>query len=111
MEVTDANSCEHTTTVEVSLTGGDCLEISSAFIPNGDGYNDFWRIRNIEYYPNASVEIYLRWGELVFYTKDGYDAPWDGTFKGKELPMDSYFYIIDLKNGKDPINGHVTIIR
>ncbi len=111
VEITDGNACTYSTTIEVKAVGEDCLEIPTAFIPNDDGYNDTWKIRNIDYYPDASVEIFNRWGQLVYSAKDGYLTPWDGKSKGKDLPMDAYYYIIDLKNGKKPFTGNVTIIR
>ncbi len=111
IDIVDANGCAYQGSVEVGYTGEDCLLIPNAFIPNGDGINDTWRIRDIEAYPNATIQIYSRWGQLVFSAKKGYSDPWDGTFKGKELPMDSYFYVIDLKNGSEVITGQVTIIR
>jgi gliding motility-associated-like protein len=109
--ITDANECTYEYDIEVVITGEDCLLIPNAFIPNNDGMNDTWRIRSIEAYPNATVHVYSRWGQLVFSAENGYADPWDGTYKGKDLPMDSYFYVIDLKNGKEPITGQVTIIR
>ncbi len=111
VDIVDANGCSYHGSIELDYTGVDCFSIPNAFIPNNDGINDFWEIRAIESYPNATVHVYSRWGQLVFSAKNGYKEPWDGTFKGKELPMDTYFYIIDLKNGSEPINGHVTIIR
>jgi len=111
VDIMDANGCSYQGSVELVYTGVDCFSIPNAFIPNNDGFNDFWEIRAIESYPNATVHVYSRWGQLVFSSKNGYQEPWDGTFKGKELPMDSYFYIIDLKNGSEPITGHVSIIR
>ncbi len=111
VEITDGNSCIYNTTIEVRAVGDNCLEIPNAFIPNGDGYNDTWKIRNIDYFPNASVEIFTRWGQMVYSSKDGYNNPWDGRFKGKDMPMDAYYYVIDLKNGKKPLTGTVTIMR
>ena len=84
--------------------------VPNAFSPNGDGINDTWKIRYLESYPGASVQVYDRYGELVFnsinYTKD-----WDGTYNGKALPIGTYYYIIDPKNGRQKISGSVTIIR
>ncbi len=109
--ITDTRDCIYEYDIEVVLIGEDCLLIPNAFIPNNDGMNDTWRIRSIESYPNATVHIFSRWGQLVFSAENGYTDPWDGTYKGKDLPMDSYFYVIDLKNGREPITGQVTIIR
>jgi gliding motility-associated-like protein len=111
IQIIDANGCTYEEEIEVPLSGVECLLIPNAFIPNDDGMNDTWRIRDIEAYPKASVKVYSRWGQLVFSTENGYSTPWDGTFKGKALPMDSYFYVIDLKNGSKIITGQVTIIR
>ncbi|UCG27036.1 MAG: gliding motility-associated C-terminal domain-containing protein, partial [Bacteroidales bacterium] len=111
VEIIDAASCTLIDTVTVPFSGDDCLLIPNAFIPNNDGMNDTWRIRDIESFPDATVHIYSRWGQLVYSAENGYQDPWDGTFKGKELPMDTYFYIIDLKNGQKPLTGQVTIIR
>jgi len=111
VEITDANMCTFNDTVEVTLIAETCLRVSNLFTPNGDGKNDTWRIESIQLYPNAIVEIYTRWGKLIFRSDNGYQDPWDGTFKGQELPMDSYHYIIDLGNGSTPIVGSITIVR
>jgi hypothetical protein len=48
----------------------------------------------------------------VFRSERGYPDPWDGrNMNGKEMPMDSYYYIIDPGDGSDQIEGTVTIIR
>ena len=62
-------------------------------------------------YPNAVLRIYNRWGVLVYYTEDVAGQPWDGTYNGVEMPMDSYHYVLDLGNGDPPKTGNVTIIR
>jgi len=88
-----------------------CITVPNAITPNGDGVNDTWIIDQIEIYPEVKVEIYNRWGELIFHAPKGYTKPWDGTFKGRELPIDSYHYVIDLNNGRDVVTGSITIIR
>ena len=64
-----------------------------------------------ELYPEAVVEIYNRWGEMVFRSERGYPNPWNGSYKGRSLPVDSYHYVIDLNNGSKPIVGNVTIVK
>jgi gliding motility-associated-like protein len=84
--------------------------IPNTFSPNGDGIHDRWEIRYLESYPGATVEIFNRYGQPVFKTI-GYNKPWDGTFKGSPLPAGTYYYIIDPKNGRQPMSGFVDIIR
>lgn len=80
--------------------------------PNGDGANDEWIIDGIEIFPNCVVEVYNRWGELLFQSV-GYKEHWKGTYKGKELPVGTYYYIIDLKDPlfPDVYTGPITILR
>ncbi len=56
-------------------------------------------------FPQASVQIYDRWGRVIFEQDGGYENDWDGKdSSGKDLPVDTYFYIIDLKvKGTSPI--------
>jgi gliding motility-associated-like protein len=84
--------------------------IPNTFTPNNDGKNDTWRIDYLNTYPNNRVQIFTRTGQLVFESR-GYNTPWDGTLKGKPLPFDTYYYIIEPGNGRDPITGYVTIIK
>jgi gliding motility-associated-like protein len=86
------------------------VTIPNAFSPNGDGVNDTWQLDNLKDYPGATVQVFNRYGQIIFST-GSYANPWDGTIKGKPLPVATYYYIIDLKNGFKPFNGPVTIIR
>jgi gliding motility-associated-like protein len=99
----------------VLVTVKDCYEFTapSAFTPDGDGVNDSWVISELSIrYPNNNVTIFNRWGQ-VLYNSDGYLIPWDGTFDNKDLPVGSYYYIIDFNDSLDTPNatGIVTIIR
>ena len=80
--------------------------------PNNDGYNDTWTPLDIESYPEAVVKIFNRWGGLIFESNGGVEyKAWDGTNNGKELPVGTYYYIIDLKTEDEPQTGPITIIR
>ena len=84
--------------------------IPNTFTPNNDGINDTWRIDYLNSYPDNRVQIFTRSGTVIFESK-GYSKPWDGTFKGKPLPFDTYYYIIEPGSGRDPITGYVTILK
>jgi large repetitive protein len=83
-----------------------------AITPNNDGFNDTWTPLDIASYENALVQVFNRWGGLVFESKGGesYTA-WDGTNDGEELTVGTYYYIIDLNTGDEPQTGPITIIR
>lgn len=86
------------------------IEMSNAFSPNGDGKNDTWVLKNIENYLSATVEIFNRYGQRVFFSKAFY-KPFDGNYKDQPLPVGTYYYIINPNNGRKILTGPLTIIR
>lgn len=84
--------------------------VPNAFSPNGDGINDTWNIRYLDSYPGATVEVFDRYGRRVLQST-GYSQPWDGRLNGQPLPIGTYYYIINPKNGRPPMTGSVTIVR
>jgi gliding motility-associated-like protein len=105
--VTDSLGCTLTETVEVEPTVG-CLFIADAVTPNGDGYNDEWIVGGLEYFPNAVVTVFNRYGQEMFRSV-GYRQRWDGRFNNNTLPVADYYYVIDFVDGTDPITGTVTL--
>ncbi|UWY27715.1 gliding motility-associated C-terminal domain-containing protein [Flavobacterium sp. TR2] len=101
----DTNSANNQDSATVSP---NCLKIYNEFSPNDDGQNDFFYIDCIERYPNNQLEIFNRWGNLVYYQK-GYKNTWDGKADGsaKTLPEGTYFYILDLGDGSKKTSGWV----
>jgi len=100
-------------TSEVTITVGPPIYVYNSFTPNGDGFNDVWLIKGIERFEDALVTIYDRWGQTVFRSL-GYGTPWDGTNRGKFLPMGAYYYVIELNSPEitiPPITGVVSIIK
>ncbi len=122
VEITDANNCIFDTTFYLDAEYETCLDIPNVFTPNEipDDRNDYWDIRYRgeegislhEIYPDAEIKVYNRYGRIVFSCK-GSECPdrWDGTYNGRKLPIDSYFYIIKLNNGSGKVyKGTVTIL-
>lgn len=117
VEVEDSYGCTGGDTVRVR----DCSvefyfrEIPTAITPSdGNGLNDFWIIPELASFSQAEVEIFDRWGTLVWKSEPGYSEPWDGrNMRGNEVPMDSYHFVIKLNTGakKDVITGIITVIR
>lgn len=103
---------EHNCTAsdELSVSVQKTVFIPNAFSPNGDGLNDVWNIKYIELYPNASIDIYDRYGSS-FYRTTGTGRGWDGTIKGKLAPIGTYHYIVNLKDGSPVRSGSVTLLR
>ncbi len=80
----------------------DCetIRIPDAFSPNGDGTNDVFYIPNLEYYPQSNIQIFNRWGSLI-YSSAPYKNNWAGEDThsaaiGTELPTATYYYVLDL---------------
>ena len=85
-------------------TTDTCLEIPQGFSPNNDGTNDVFTITCIEDYPNAKLQIYNRYGTLV-YKNNNYLNTWDGRPNTgilhkdeKRLPVGTYFYVLEHKD-------------
>jgi gliding motility-associated-like protein len=97
-------------TVKLNPNSQCVIVIPNAFTPNGDGINDLWNISALQGYPNCSLTIFTRYGSLIFKST-GYVKAWDGTYNGSALPVGTYYYILDIKNGKKTMSGAVTILR
>ena len=95
---------------QVTITVNQVVRVTNAFSPNGDGINDVWTIPGIAAFPASTVEVFDRYGSLIFRSV-GYNKPWDGTHKGKALPVGTYYYIVDTKSKGQPIAGWVAILK
>jgi gliding motility-associated-like protein len=71
------------------------IRIPEGFSPNEDNINDFFEIKGLENIDNAELIILNKWGKEVYRSKN-YKNDWKGTFNGNELPLDTYFYILNV---------------
>ncbi|MEP6747533.1 MAG: PKD domain-containing protein [Bacteroidota bacterium] len=108
LQVTSADGCKASDDVAVTILKK--IKVPNAFSPNGDGINDTWVIQYLESYPACTVDVYNRYGQLVYHST-GYTKPWDGRVNNQPLPVGTYYWIINPKNGRTRENGSVTIIR
>ena len=115
----EKDGCMETLTIPVIVTELICTSeyffLPNAFTPNGDNINDILRVRSnfLEKISGFELQIYNRWGDLVFKT-DNPDIGWDGTYKGKDLPPDVYgfFMRVDCPTGDDvQTQGNITLLK
>ncbi len=111
LTVTDILGCTAYDSVYITRNEVGCIDPVNAFTPNGDFYNDSWVIDNMYLYPDAEVQIFNKWGNLIHYQKGLYE-PWDGTIKGQSAPSEIYYWIINLnKEDRETLKGNITIVR
>ncbi|OQP45001.1 hypothetical protein A4H97_33095 [Niastella yeongjuensis] len=106
--VTTAQGCEKDFQINVQLI--DLTQVPNTFSPNHDGINDYWTVKELIQFPNAMVQIFNRNGNKVFEAK-GPGLKWDGTSGGHELPAGVYYYVLDLKDGSQPVNGWINLLK
>jgi gliding motility-associated-like protein len=111
--VCNVTGCEvYSATMKLTVNPCD-LQIPNIITPNSDGFNDKFRIPNMEYYPNSTLVIYNRWGRKV-YENTNYNNEWDG---GKDADG-VYYWILTINYGNHgngletkQQSGTVTVMR
>lgn len=104
--ITDkVTGCSSSDSIKIYMGPGEglegCIVIYNVITPNGDGLNDTWIIDCIENFPDNTVQIFNRWGEMVnnYYHYDNKTQVWDGTnYNGELLPDGTYYYVLKIKN-------------
>ncbi len=118
LTVADSNGCIGSDSTYLSIApNAKCLFIPDLTTPDGDGHNDTWQIFGLENFTEAVVEIYNRWGNLI-YTSSPYNNDWDGTVNNGatigatgKVPVGTYFYIIVLndEDNTPPFKGYLEV--
>lgn len=85
------------------------LNYPNYFTPNNDGYNDYWNIKNLHYFPNTEVNIFDRFGKFI-YSFNERQKGWDGTLNHIELFASDYWFVIQFQNGRN-VKGHFSLKR
>lgn len=103
--VTNEDGCSASDTIRIKVESDRDVFIPNAFSPDNDGHNDVFTVRTDAVSKTITqinyMQIYDRWGELVFEQRDfqpnDYDMGWNGVFKGSLLPPEIYFYAIEIQ--------------
>jgi len=105
--------------VIVMVDDVDCdVLVQGAITPDGDGINDVLRITGLDCYPNNTLQIFNRWGTLV-YEASPYRNDWDGvpnrgrvvTEADGRLPAGTYYYVLEFEPGEKPLSGYIYLIK
>lgn len=105
LTVIDENGCIGEGQVNVEVDRNRNVYIPNAFSPNGDGWNDDFRVfACLGVTEIKSVNIYDRWGELVYQADEiapncdtGGAKLWDGRFNGKLMNPGVFVYLIEVE--------------
>jgi gliding motility-associated-like protein len=96
--------------IKRTRTAFSSLVVSNTFTPNGDGVNDKWSVPGLRFYEGARISVFDKVGSRMFYTEIP-DQGWDGTYKGKQLPIGSYFWVIEALEIGEMRRGILNLIR
>lgn len=113
--VTTDEGCIDTTTIDLNIIPDVIMYIPNSFTPDGDEHNQTWKffIEGIDFM-NFKVEIFNRWGELMWESYDA-RAEWDGTFKNKKVPQGTYTWKMTYKeinsDGRKQYIGYINLLK
>lgn len=85
------------------------LDYPRFFTPNGDGFNDIWKIKNLDLFPKGVISIFNRYGKLLKQLNTNTPG-WNGKYNNLDLPADDYWFNLNFGDGK-VIKGHFSLKR
>ncbi|TXD48299.1 T9SS type B sorting domain-containing protein [Polaribacter sp. IC073] len=110
--IRDRNNCGRIiNTKEISF-----IYFQRHFTPNGDGYFDTWKILGVEntFYSEVKLQVFDRYGKNLKNIDLKTNAGWNGTYNGKPLPSNDYWYnaiLIDISGNIRKKTGHFSLLR
>lgn len=99
-------------TVLVTVGEDALCTVPTIFTPNEDGINDEFVVPCLatDRFPANVVSIFNQWGDQVFRSEP-YRNDWKGTYDGQDLPVGTYFYVIEFGNGESVQSGFLVLER
>ncbi len=107
LKYTTSNECVDSVSLKVDVAQAKII-IPNVFTPNGDGFNELFSIKELEYYMSNELMVFNRYGKKV-YSKNNYQGDWDGD----NLKDGVYFYVLKATGyfGTDTFKGSISIMR
>ena len=115
VKVSNSTGCIDYDSIKVrvfNLAAG--IYVPTAFTPNGDGRNDYFRARSLGLKSLDVFNVYNRWGKLIYTSTNVESAGWDGTYKGNQQEPGTYVWHAegtDYRNEKIKRQGYVVLVR
>lgn len=106
----DGNTLDKFFTITRTRKDFNSLTITNAYSPNGDGANDAWGVPELRFYEGVRIQIFNSGGSRLFYTENP-DIRWDGTYNGKEMPVGTYYWVIEILETGEMRRGMLNLIR
>ncbi len=106
----DGNTLDKFFEIRRTRAAFSALSISNTFTPNGDEVNESWGVPELRFFEKVRIQIYDRGGLRIFYTENP-DIRWDGTYNGKELPIGTYYWTIEVIETGETRRGVLNLIR
>jgi len=106
----DGNTIERFLEITRERPASESIPISNTFTPNNDGSNDTWGVPDLRYYQGVRIQVFDRGGDRMFYTEDP-DVRWDGTYRGRELPIGTYYWTIEVREAGEVRKGMLNLLR
>uniref|UniRef100_UPI004047D37F T9SS type B sorting domain-containing protein n=1 Tax=Algoriphagus sp. TaxID=1872435 RepID=UPI004047D37F len=106
----DGNTLDKFFTINRTRQDFNAITIYNTFTPNGDRFNDTWGVPEVRFYDGARISVYEKGGARVFYTENP-DIRWDGSYKGKDMPVASYYWVIEIIETGEMRRGIVNLLR
>ena len=113
--ISDSNGCTKYIYATVNEDTCNAIIIHNVITPNGDGINDTWVIEGISEFPNNTVQLFDKWGDMV-YENNNYKNDWGGNGISGKLPDGTYYYLVKLnaentQSGRNTWTGYLMIKR
>ena len=106
----DGNTLDKFFTINRTRLDFNAVTIYNAYTPTGDRFNDTWGVPELRFYEGVRISVYDRGGSRLFYTENP-DIRWDGTYEGKEMPVGSYFWVIQIEETGETRRGMLNLMR
>ncbi|MCH7400203.1 gliding motility-associated C-terminal domain-containing protein, partial [Belliella sp. DSM 107340] len=106
----DGNIIEKEFSIIRNRTSVSNIEIFNSFTPDGDNVNDTWGVEELRFYNNVRIQIFERSGNRVFYTENP-DERWDGKYSNKEMPVGTYYWIVEVGETGEVRKGLLNLIK